>query len=98
MSEAEVRALGFMLAGAFGVAAFGVLLAGVAHFLVGELACAEVGVLAGGSLVAVGVELLAGEVDHEYGVDHPDRVGEVLPAVVDVGVAAGACAVSGSRR
>ena len=94
MSEAEVAALGFVLAGPFGLAALGVLLAGVAHLLVGELACAEVGLLAGGGLVAVGVELLADEVDHEHGVDHPDRVGEVLPALVHVGVAAGAGAVA----
>ena len=70
-----------------------VLGGGLAELVVIELGAAEVGLLAGRGRVVV-CELLADEVEHERGVDDPDPGGEILPAVVDVGVAAVAGAVA----
>ena len=70
-----------------------VLLGGVAELGVVDPGAGEVRLVAGG-LVAAGLERVAGEVDHEHGVDDPDAGGEVLATVVHVGVAAGAGAVA----
>jgi len=61
------------LALALGLPALLVLGGRVAHFLVAELRSGEVGVLGCGSAVAGLSELLAHQVEHEHGVDHPDR-------------------------
>ena len=58
----------------------------VAELVVIEAGTCEVGILAGRRRVALPQQLVD-EIEHEGGVDDPDPGGEVLPAVVDVGVA-----------
>ena len=89
VAQAEVAALTVGSPGPFGLAALAVLGGGVAQLVVLELGAGEVRLLARRRLVAVVLELFAGEVEHEHGVDHPDRVGEVLPALVHERVAPG---------
>ena len=97
VAESEVAGGRLGLPQALCVAAFAVLLAGGAEFVVVECGAGEERVFAGGLVALVTGEVFADEVDHERWVDDPDCVGEVLSALVDVGEASDAGAVAGFR-
>jgi hypothetical protein len=93
VAEPEVGADRVGVAGARLLLALAVVLGGLAQLVVVELGAGEVGLLASRGVVGV-LELLADDVEHEHGVDDPYARGEVLAAVVHVGVAAGPGAVA----
>ena len=91
--EPEIAAGGVGVPGAR-LGAAGLVVGGrVAELLIIDAGSGEVRLLAGRGRVAF-PDVFVDEVEHERGVDDPDPGSEVLPAVVDVGVAAVAGAVA----
>src|SRR3954451_856738 len=84
---AEVAGDRLGVAGAVGGATLAVVLGGGAQVVVVEARAGEVPLVARRRPVIVG-ELLAGDVEHEDGVDDPDAGGEVPAAVKGPGVTA----------
>jgi hypothetical protein len=95
VAESEVAVRRFGVAESLGVPAGAVVLPGGAQFVVVEGGAGEERVLAGGLVLVVVGELVVDEVDDECGVDDPDAVCEVLPAMVHEREAPRAGAVAG---
>jgi len=95
VSESEVAVGRLGLADALRVAAGAVVLFGGAQLVGVQGGAGEERLLPGDLVILTVGEVVVDEVDDERGVDDPDGVGEVLAALVDVGVASGAGAVAG---